>query len=168
MAFKERFQEEIKKIVALEDRPHAVALGVAIGILFGVTPLFGVKMPLAVALAFIARGNIIATLVVVGLADICTPALAVVYFIEYKLGCLIFNLGSHLASWDLIDESDMMPSWIRVMKKGLPILVGSLALGVVAAVPAYGVVKYLLEKIHSKKSDKTTSGGADDAKTGKT
>lgn len=156
MGFRERFHEEIKKIISIEDRPHAVALGVAIGVLFGITPLFGIKMPLAVALAFIARGNIVATLVVVGLADICTPALAVLYYVEYKLGCLIFSIGSHLASWDLIDEYDMMPSWVRVLQKGLPLFVGSLALGAVAAVPAYGVVKLLLEKIRRKKSDKTT------------
>ena len=104
MSFKEKFHEEIKKIMSIEDRPHAVALGVAIGVLFGITPLFGIKMPLAVVLSFILRGNIIATLVVVGLADICTPVLAIVYLIEYKLGCLIFQIGSHLASWDLIDE----------------------------------------------------------------
>ena len=50
----------------------------------------------------------------------------------------------------------MMPSWVRVLQKGLPLFVGSLALGAVAAVPAYGVVKLLLEKIRRKKSDKTT------------
>jgi uncharacterized protein (DUF2062 family) len=151
MSFKEKFHEEIKKIMSIEDRPHAVALGVAIGVLFGITPLFGIKMPLAVVLSFILRGNIIATLVVVGLADICTPVLAIVYLIEYKLGCLIFQIGSHLASWDLIDECDMMPSWLRVLRKGMPLFVGSLALGAIAAVPAYGFVKFLLEKIHRNK-----------------
>ena len=151
MGFKEKFREKIKKIVSIEDRPHAVALGVAIGILFGITPLFGIKMPLAVALSFIARGNIVATLVVVGLADICMPALAVVYLIEYKLGCLIFQIGSHLASWDLIDEYDMMPSWLRLLKKGMPLFVGSLVLGAIAAVPTYGIVRSILEKIRRKK-----------------
>ena len=157
MWFKEKFREKINKIISIEDRPHAVALGVAIGVLFGITPLFGIKMPLALALSFIARGNIIATLVVVGLADICVPALAVLYYVEYKLGCLIFNIGSHLASWDLIDEYDMMPSWLRLLKKGMPLFVGSLVLGAIAAVPAYGVVRFLLEKIRRKKCDKITS-----------
>lgn len=151
MGFKERFKEEIKKIISIEDKPHSVALGVAIGLLFGITPLFGIKMPLAVALSFITRGNVIATLVVVGLADICVPALAFVYYFEYKLGCLIFNVASHYASWDLIDEHDMMPSWIRLLKKGMPLFVGSIALGIISAIPAYGIVKFLLEKIRKKK-----------------
>lgn len=152
MGFIEKIKEEIRKIMGIEDRPHSVALGVAIGLLFGITPLFGIKMPLAVALSFITRGNIVATLIVVGLADILVPAMAFVYYFEYKIGCFIFNTASHYASWDLIDEHGMMPTWVRVMRKGLPLFAGSLILGAVVAVPAYGSVRFLLEKIRRKRS----------------
>lgn len=150
MKFVEKCKAEIARLVAIDDTPHAIALGVAIGVLFGITPLFGIKMPLAVGLSFILRGNIIATLIVVGLADIFTPALAVVYFIEYKLGCLIFALGSHYGSWDLIDECDMMPCWVRVVKKGLPLFVGSVSFGVISAVPAYSAIKIIFNKIRRR------------------
>lgn len=141
-----RCKEGVAKIIAIEDTPHAVALGVAIGILFGITPLFGIKMPLAVALSFIARGNVIATLAIVGLMDIFTPALAFIYFAEYKIGCLLFALKAHYASADLIDEHAMMPHWIELARKGLPLLVGGIVTGIAAAIPAYCMVRIALNK----------------------
>lgn len=146
MKFVTRCKEGLAKIAAIEDTPHAIALGVAIGILFGITPLFGIKMPLAVALSFIARGNIVATLVIVGLADIFTPALAAVYYAEYKIGCLLFALKAHYASANLIDERGMMPHWVEIVSKALPLLAGSFAVGILAAIPAYGAVRALLNR----------------------
>lgn len=150
MKFVARCKEGIAKIVAIEDTPHAVALGTSIGVLFGITPLFGIKMPLAVALSFIARANIVATLAIVSLADLFTPFLAVVYFAEYKIGCYLFALSAHAPSMDLIDENCMMPHWIAFLQKGLPLLAGSLIVGTVVAVPVYGIIKGLLNKKCSK------------------
>lgn len=139
-----RCKEGIAKVAALEDTPHAVALGVAIGILFGITPLFGIKMPLAVALSFILRGNVIATLIIVGMADLLVPVLAAVYFLEYKIGCFLLALKAHAASIDLIDDQGQVPHWIAIVRMGLPLLAGSIVLGAVAAMPAYIAVKAVL------------------------
>lgn len=144
MKFMARCKEGVAKIVALEDTPHAIALGAAIGVLFGITPLVGIKMPLAVALSFIARGNIIATLAVVGLADIFTPALIAVYYAEYKVGCLLFALNAHQASAGLIDEGGMLPHWVELARKGLPLLAGSVLVGALAAIPVYGIMRGIL------------------------
>jgi uncharacterized protein (DUF2062 family) len=141
-----RLKEETKKITLIEDTPHAVALGSAMGVLFGITPLFGIKMPLAIALSFIARGNVIATLVLVGIADILLPVMTFVYFAEYKLGCLLLALKAHAPSMDLIDDAGEIPHWAAIASKGLPLLVGSLALGAIAAIPVYAVVKAILDR----------------------
>jgi hypothetical protein len=146
MKFVTRCKEGIAKIIAIEDTPHSIALGAAIGILFGITPLFGIKMPLAVALSFILRVNIITTLVIVGLADIFTPALVFVYFAEYKIGCFLFALKAHCASVNLIDEQGVVPQWLGLAKQGLPLLTGSLVVGMLAAIPAYGFVRAILNK----------------------
>lgn len=141
-----RCKEGFAKIIAIEDTPHAIALGVAVGILFGITPLFGIKMPLAVLLSFVARANVIATLVIVGLADLLTPFLVAVYYLEYKIGCLLFALKAHSASMSLIDEQGVVPCWMGLARKGYPLLVGSIILGILVAIPAYGFVKVLLNR----------------------
>lgn len=146
----ERCKEECIKILKLEDTPHAVALGVAIGILFGITPLFGIKMPIAVALAFILRGNVIATLVIVGMADILVPLLAVVYVLEYKLGCFLCALKTHAASVNLIDDPGEIPHWLAIVDKAMPLLVGSLALGAAISIPAYIAVRAILARRKKK------------------
>ncbi|MFH1189354.1 MAG: DUF2062 domain-containing protein [Candidatus Omnitrophota bacterium] len=130
----------------MEDRPHSVALGVAIGILFGITPLFGIKMPLAVALSFILRGNIIATLIIVGMADLFTPALVAVYVLEYKLGCFIFAMKTHAASIDLINDPGQVPQWAAIINKARPLLTGSIIFGSLVALPAYVAVRAMLTR----------------------
>lgn len=142
----ERCKAELAKIMAIEDAPHSVALGIAIGILFGITPLFGIKMPLAVALSFILRGNIVATLIIVGVADLLVPALAVVYLFEYKIGCFLVALNAHAPSIDLIDDSGQVPHWIAIARKGLPLLVGSIALGIATAIPVYVAARAILSR----------------------
>ncbi len=155
----ERCKAEFSRIMAIEDAPHSVALGVAIGILFGITPLFGIKMPLAVALSFILRGNIVATLIIVGMADLFTPALAVVYLLEYKIGCFLLILKTHAASIDLIDDPGEVPHWIAIVSKGLPLLVGSITLGAVTAMPAYIAVRAIMSRRKKKICQKKTGGG---------
>ena len=150
-------KREFIKIVKIEDAPHSIALGVAIGILFGITPLFGIKMPLAVALSFILRGNIVATLVIVGMADLFTPALEIIYVLEYKIGCFLFAMKAHAASIDLIDDPGQVPHWIAIVKKGLPLLVGSISLGAVTAIPVYVAVRAML--LNRKKGDMTKEKG---------
>ena len=142
----EHCKAAFSKIMKIEAAPHSIAIGVAIGILFGITPLFGVKMPLAVALSFILRGNIVATLIIVGLADVLTPLLAIVYVIEYKLGCFLFAMKTHAASIDLIDDPGQVPHWAAIAKHGLPLLVGAIIFGIVAAIPTYIVVRAVLSR----------------------
>ena len=146
----ERCKAEFNKIMKIEDAPHSVALGVAIGILFGITPLFGIKMPIAVALSFILRGNIVATLVIVGMADFFTPALALIYVLEYKIGCFLFAMKAHAASIDLINDPGEVPHWLAIVKKGLPLLTGGITLGAVTAMPAYLAVRAILSRKKKK------------------
>src|SRR5262245_2127912 len=57
-------------LMAIADTPHSIALGSAIGIFFGFTPLYPLKTLLSIAVAWIFRCNKIAAAIAVTLHDV--------------------------------------------------------------------------------------------------
>src|SRR5437667_10119360 len=73
-------------LMTIADTPHSVALGSAIGIFFGFTPLYPLKTLLSIAVAWICRCNKIAAAILVTLHDVVIWAMPAIYFAEYHLG----------------------------------------------------------------------------------
>src|ERR1700759_4382746 len=78
-------------LLAIADTPHSIALGSAIGIFFGFTPLYSVKTLLSIAVAWISRCNKIAAVIAVTLHDVLFFAMPAIYFVEYKVGCRVLH-----------------------------------------------------------------------------
>src|SRR6266513_4460987 len=74
-------------LMAIADTPHSIALGSAIGIFFGFTPLYPLKTLLSIAVAWICRCNKIAAAIAVTLHDVLIFVMPAIYFAEYKIGC---------------------------------------------------------------------------------
>src|SRR2546428_11283060 len=75
--------------------PEAIAGGVAIGIFFGFTPLFGLKTLLAILFAWLTRSNILAAVLASTLHDIVLPLMPVVYRFEYGVGYFLLSHPHH-------------------------------------------------------------------------
>ena len=75
-------------LVTIADTPHSIALGSAIGIFFGFTPLWSLKTLLSIVVAWVCRCNKIAAAIAVTLHDVLIFVMPAVYFAEYKLGLL--------------------------------------------------------------------------------
>ena len=60
-------------LMNLPDTPHSIALGAAIGMFFGFTPLFTMKTLLAFAITWLCRANKTAAIITVTLHDILLP-----------------------------------------------------------------------------------------------
>jgi uncharacterized protein (DUF2062 family) len=84
--------EHSLKLLAIRDTPEAIAGGVAIGIFFGFTPLFGLKTALTILFAWLTRSNIIAAVIASAAHDIILPLMPVIFRWEYEVG---FWLLSH-------------------------------------------------------------------------
>ena len=128
-----------EKLLNLQDAPHALAGGVAIGMFIGFTPLFGVKTLLCVGLAFLLRCNPIAAAISVSLHDVVTPLWPALLEIEYKIGWDFLGMlrphppqppSMHFHLHDVMQ-------WTTFLGVGLPMLVGSLFLSTPAAIIAY-------------------------------
>src|SRR5258708_16510194 len=89
-------REHWLKLLAIRDTPEAIAGGVAIGIFFGFTPLFGLKTLSAMFFAWLTRSNIIAAMVAGALHDVILPFMPVIYRWEYDLGGVLL---SHPHQW---------------------------------------------------------------------
>src|SRR3954466_13694056 len=73
-------------LMTLPDTPHSIALGAAIGMFFGFTPLFGLKTLLTLTLAWLLKGNKIAAFITVTLHDLILPFWPAIALWEYGMG----------------------------------------------------------------------------------
>src|SRR5215475_11485297 len=78
-------------LMTIADTPHSIALGSAIGIFFGFTPLYPLKSLLSIGAALVCRYNKIAAAIAVTVHDVVICAMPAIYLAEYHLGCWCLN-----------------------------------------------------------------------------
>ncbi len=126
-------------MLELRDTPHAIGGGVAIGVFFGFTPLFGVKTLLSLATAWLTRCSKIAAVISVSLHDIVTPLWPVLLRLEYDIGYWLLSHPHRLPPKITLHHVKFgeLLQWTTFLHLGLPMLVGSLVIAVPAAAIAY-------------------------------
>src|SRR5713101_1533658 len=73
-------------LMTLPDTPHSIALGAAIGMFFGFSPLLGLKTILAFFVTWAFKANKTAAVITVQLHDVLLPLVPAMFFWQYKLG----------------------------------------------------------------------------------
>jgi len=133
-------------LMTIADTPHSIALGSAIGIFFGFTPLWSLKTLLSIATAWAFRCNKIAAAIAVTLHDVLIFAMPAIYFAEYKMGCWILHrpVPRHRVRFHFSLHDYLNPDvFVRV---AWPAFVGSLFLAIPSAIIIYLVVRLLLSR----------------------
>jgi uncharacterized protein (DUF2062 family) len=139
------------KLLAIRDTPEAIAGGLAIGIFFGFTPLFGLKTILAIFFAWLTRSNIIAAVIAGTLHDLVLPIMPVIFIWEYDIGFRVLNhhwphgIPVRLALHEWRDWSRMLSSHV-----GKPMLLGSVFIATPLATACYFISKTLVTKYRLK------------------
>jgi uncharacterized protein (DUF2062 family) len=124
-------------LMTLPDTPHSIALGSAIGMFFGFTPLFGMKTLLSLVGAWVCRGNWKAAVITVTLHDLLLPVVPAMFFWQYKMGMLVlYGRVPQRPGFRHVALRDYM-EWTTFLTVGRPLLVGSLFLALPAAVVVY-------------------------------
>ena len=75
------FQDKYEQLLRVKDAPRAIALGAAVGVFFGFIPLWGVKTLLAIGLARLLRGSLVAAAIAVTLHDVLLPLVPLLLFL---------------------------------------------------------------------------------------
>jgi uncharacterized protein len=138
-------------LMTLPDTPHSIALGSAIGMFFGFTPLFGMKTLLSLALAWLLKGNKIAAFITVTLHDLLLPFVPAIFFWQYRMGMwVLYGRVPERPGFRHVSLGDYM-EWTTFLTVGRPLLVGSLFLALPAAVVIYFALRGVL--IRARKTD---------------
>jgi uncharacterized protein (DUF2062 family) len=140
-------------LMTIADTPHSIALGSAIGIFFGFTPLLTLKTLLSIAVAWIFRCNKIAAAVAVTLHDVLIFLMPAIYFAEYKAGCWILQrpLPVHRVRF-YFGLRDYL-NWHVFSRFIWPALIGSLFLAVPCAIITYFIMRMLVSRSQAAGTD---------------
>jgi uncharacterized protein (DUF2062 family) len=159
------FREHSLRLLAIRDTPGAIAGGVAIGIFFGFTPLFGLKTLSAIFFAWLTRSNILAAVLAATVHDIILPFMPVIYWWEFAVG-----------HWFLSDPHRWPPhlhtlwrhegwrDWTSLFTVGKPLLIGSVICAAPAALASFAVAITIIKR-HQSRKKKDDPIVADDVRT---
>ncbi len=142
----------LRQILQLDDSPHHVALGVAIGVFIGMTPTVGIQMILVLVLAFLAkpffRFNNIAALITVYISNPFT--VLPIYWFDYKVGTLfVEDAGITKEQFEAALTYKGFAEWwdtivTLFVKIGAPLIIGSLVVATISGTASYPVIRWLL------------------------
>lgn len=133
-------------LMTIADTPHSIALGSAIGIFFGFTPLWSLKTLLSIAVAWIFKCNKIAAAIAVTLHDIILPLMPAIYFWQYRIGMrALHGRPERRAVFHHLSFHDFM-TWPGFVRVGWPLLVGSLFLAIPSAIVTYLIMRMLVSR----------------------
>ncbi len=153
----------IYRVLHIDDTPHRIALGVAIGMFITWTPTVGFQMLLVLALAWLLGAN---KLVGVPFVWISNPATIVPIFLpNYYLGRWV--LGGNSEAPDFTKAMAFSGSWLETVQNWWaatwqvfwPLWVGSIIAGLFLGAVTYGLIYYAVieyRKIRHR-HDKTVS-----------
>lgn len=143
-----------KKLMEIQASPHAIAAGFAIGLFVGFTPLYGFKTLLTLAVATLFRTNPVAAVVGVTIHDLFTPFLPFTLRMEYDLGYWLLSHPHHLPPALHLGHLELHQflHWTTFFKEGLPLLIGSLVLGIPVSLASYFLLKAWIVRHRLKKN----------------
>lgn len=131
---RERFSQMLVRMRQLEGDPHYIGLGMAVGVFVSITPIIPLQTVVAIAFAFLLRGSKSAAVLGTWLSNPLTIPL--VYYANYKLGCVLLGYEKTL-------DSITFNSFSQLMELGLDVIwamvVGGVVIGTMLGAVAYFV-----------------------------
>lgn len=146
MRITSHFKENLSKLISIKDTPHAIALGISIGIFFGFSPLFGLKTLLAVFLTWILKGNPLAAAISVNLHDLTLPVFPFFLIWAHSLGCHMLHIPVHTIKKTSVSGFKHFPDWLYVVREGEPIILGSAILALPIAILTYYLMRFAFKR----------------------
>ena len=141
-----------KRILRLSGSPHTIAIGFAAGVFVAWSPLFGFHYLLAIACAFIVRGNVLAAVLSTTLGNPLT--LPAMWALAYKVGELI--LGAHHLRRMPLQLSEGLPhkSFAALWPIVKPIFLGSIPLGLASGLVSYFIVRAAVQAYQNSRRER--------------
>jgi uncharacterized protein (DUF2062 family) len=142
-------RQQWNRLRSLEARPESVALGFALGVFLGFTPLLGLKTLLALLLASLFRSSKLAAFIGVTVHDVMLPFVPFLLRAEYELGYWCLSNPHHFAPKLHLGHVQLHAalSWSSIFTSTKPLLIGSVIIGLPVAAVSYFAVWAMLSRI---------------------
>jgi len=140
----------IYRVLHVDDTPHRIALGVAIGIFVTWTPTIGLQMALAFALSALFRANKVVGLPFVWISNPAT--LGPIYVPNYLLGCFLLrqrpiDLAALFGTLDTQGWTSFLEGlWEAGLHVFVTLWLGSVIVGLVLGALSYFLTRYAVVK----------------------
>ncbi|MEX1153678.1 DUF2062 domain-containing protein [Parvibaculum sp.] len=136
--WKRAIQYGWRRIWRLSGTPHAIAMGVAAGVFASCTPFFGFHILIAMLVAWILRGNLIASAIGTFVGNPLTfPA---IWFIVYEVGR--YMVGAPVgADPDIAETLQSDRAFDMILPLLVPLTVGAIPVGIVLGCVTYVVTR---------------------------
>ncbi len=129
----------IKRLFRVKASPHKIAIGCAAGVFASITPLIGVQMVLAGAIALLLRGSLPAAMLATFVGNPLSWPL--IWGATYALG------SAMIGHPDVANASVLRPSADSLWPIVYTMLIGSIPIGLVSAAVSYGIVARMVEGV---------------------
>ncbi len=148
-------------VLGLEDTPHQIALGVAVGFFWGMTPTVGVQMMLVLGFYYLCKPffnfNVKASLVTVYISNPLT--MLAIYWFDYEVGTLFVSGDLTKSELSAVLEYNSFAEWWvtvkgLVLRVGWPMAIGSVVVGAACALASYPITRWLVVTWRTRKSVK--------------
>jgi uncharacterized protein (DUF2062 family) len=138
----------VYRLRRLSDTPHAVALGFALGVFTAATPFLGTHLVMAVLLAWVIGGSVVAALLGTFVGNPITYPL--LWYSTYEVGNLMLGGAPAKQPIDLsggIFQSSLDQLW-PILK---PMSLGSIPVGLLLAGLSYLLVRPMVEAYKNRR-----------------
>jgi uncharacterized protein len=134
----------------INDSPHRIALGMALGLLVAWTPTVGLQTFIVVPIAWAIRSNAIAAVIGVYLSNPLT--VLPMYWLEYKVGKAILVFSAEVdedeeALWEAATTTEFVKGIAEAgWQLWLAMWVGGLVLGIINSIVGYFATHWFVVK----------------------
>jgi uncharacterized protein (DUF2062 family) len=141
-SFQRSLQYMSKRVLRLTATPHSIAAGVAAGVFISCTPFLGFHIMLAAVIAFLIRGNIVASAIGTTFCNPLTFPITSVATLE--LGRFILHgrfghEGAPIKLGHMLAHLHFSQLWEPFL---LPMAIGSIPVGLAVALVFYVITRY--------------------------
>ncbi|MFS8054588.1 MULTISPECIES: DUF2062 domain-containing protein [Rhizobium] len=149
--FVRSFQYFGKRLVRLAASPHSVAAGFAAGIVVSWTPFIGVHVIMAIIIAYVIGGNVIAA--ALGCLAAGNPiTYPFIWGLTWEIGHLILARDSGQSGGidlpALWHKGDLLQLWDPILK---PMLIGGIPPAIVSGVVVYALTYYGVKSFKTRR-----------------
>ncbi len=139
------------QLILSRENPQRIAKGFAVGVFVAFSPLIGIHTILCILFALIIRGSKLAA--ILG-SFLCNPVtFPFILFADYEVGILICKLFKMNYNHYLLSDFKNFHILEQGLELLIPMILGSILIGLVAAIPGYFFSKTYFTRIFNEQKD---------------